>query len=186
MIGIDEVGRGAWAGPLLIVGSRRKSGHIIACKDSKMLTRKGREEIFKTFAMYYEFGEGWVSADEIDQLGLSNAMRLGVERVLKNLKAELNEKIIIDGNINYCPEEYTNTTCLVKADNVINEVSVASVFAKVVRDRYMLLESHKYPKYYFEKNVGYGTQKHRQALKVLGLTKIHRRSFAPMKGMIND
>ncbi len=186
MIGIDEVGRGAWAGPLLVVGSRRKSRDIILCKDSKKLSKQSRENIFDKLIKHYDFGEGWVYADEIDELGLSNAMRLGVSRALKNLNAQLSDKVIIDGNINFCPKEYVNTSCLIKADNVINEVSVASAFAKVVRDRYMLLESRVYPEYCFEQNVGYGTQKHRQAIETYGVTKIHRRSFAPMKGMVNE
>lgn len=186
MIGIDEVGRGAWAGPLLVVGSRRKSRNGIPCKDSKKLSKRSRENIFDKLIEHYDFGEGWVYADEIDDLGLSGAMRLGVSRALNNLNAQLNDKIIIDGNINYCPTEYINASCLIKADDVINEVSVASVFAKVVRDRYMELEARRYPKYSFDQNVGYGTKKHRQAIETYGVTKIHRRSFAPMKGMVNE
>lgn len=181
MIGIDEVGRGAWAGSLLVVGARLRSSTKIECSDSKTLSKNRRQELVRQFADYYEFGEGWVTPQEIDNLGLTNAMRLGVNRVLVALSASIDQHIIIDGNINYCSTKYIKSSCLIKADGKINEVSVASVYAKVKRDNLMAKLDLKYPGYDFANNMGYGTKKHQQALFSNGVTDIHRRSFAPIK-----
>ncbi len=188
MIGIDEVGRGAWAGPLLVVGARikRAGKQQVSCRDSKLYTKVQRLGLLPEIVKHYEFGEGWVSSLEIDNLGLSNAMRLGVRRALCELDASYQEEIIIDGNINYCQQKYLRARCLIKADNLVNEVSVASIYAKVLRDRYMAKLSPSYQKYGFRTNVGYGTALHRLAIARYGVTDIHRRSFAPIKAVLDE
>src|SRR3989338_5730926 len=97
MIGIDEVGRGCLAWPLLVVAARQTSGLPQGLADSKLLTRKQRESLFILLQNACKFGEGWVLAAEIDQRGLSGAMRLGAARALRSLGVKHHEKIIVDG-----------------------------------------------------------------------------------------
>src|ERR1700694_1834187 len=106
MIGIDEVGRGCWAGPLLVVAARDTTVLPQNLKDSKLLSRKNRELFFTKIASSCDLGEGWVTAKEIDAIGLTQAMYLAVERSLNALNARHDEIIIIDGNINYCPAQF--------------------------------------------------------------------------------
>jgi ribonuclease HII len=181
MIGIDEVGRGCLAGPLLIVAALQISELSSGLKDSKLLTRNQREEYYKKLNGVCRFGEGWVTAREIDRRGLAGAMRLGVARALKALSADRNEAIIIDGKVNYCPKPFKNTRCIVKADSLVPLVSAASIYAKVRRDNFMRQLKARHPGYGFEAHVGYGTAQHRLAISTLGPIKaVHRMSFKPL------
>jgi len=182
MIGVDEVGRGCLAGPMLVCAARVHKIYTIGLKDSKLLTRNQREDLFDDIVEKFDLGEGWVEHHEIDALGLTKATRLGVERALKNISAKTDEEIIIDGHINYANSRvYVNSRCLIKADSKCKEVSAASIYAKVTRDRFMMNLAAMYPQYGFETNVGYGTVYHRKALEIHGLTEIHRRLFAPVR-----
>lgn len=181
MIGIDEVGRGAWAGPLLVVAARQTNPINFSVNDSKKLTKKQREATYQKLRQICNFGEGWVEAGEIDKLGLTNGMKLGVARALKSLKATNKEAIIMDGHINYCAPEYLNVTCVIKADALHPIVSAASIYAKVTRDNYMAKLSEEHGAYNFAKNVGYGTAKHRKAIIDFGVSKHHRLSYKPVK-----
>lgn len=181
MIGIDEVGRGCWAGPLLIVAARAKGVLPVGLKDSKKLSTKKRELFYSQLQDSCDLGEGWVSAPEIDQLGLSEAMRLGVGRALVAINARHDEEIIMDGLINYCSNEFTNVVCIAKADDLYPIVSAASIYAKVTRDRFMTELEGKYAVYEFAKHVGYGTKLHMDMLKLHGASDQHRLSFAPIK-----
>ncbi|MDQ3158755.1 MAG: ribonuclease HII [bacterium] len=184
MIGVDEVGRGCYAGPMLVVAARVRKIYTIGLKDSKKLTREEREDLFGDIVSKFDLGEGWVQHHEIDALGLTKATRLGVQRALDGIKARTDEEIIIDGHINYANSRvYRNSVCMIKADDKCKEVSAASIYAKVTRDRYMMNLAAKYPQYGFETNVGYGTLHHRKAMEIHGLTDIHRRLFAPVKQM---
>ena len=189
ILGIDEVGRGPWAGPLVIGACILNPGEDWQeqLTDSKKLSAKKREELskeIKTKALAY--ATGWVSAEELDRIGLAEALRLATRRAvleIKNQKVKFNE-IIIDGTSNFLAgtalEQYV--TVLKKADLKIKEVSAASIIAKVARDNYMVEISKKYPEYGFEKHVGYGTAAHRQALDTYGPCLEHRKSFKPVKG----
>lgn len=181
MIGIDEVGRGAWAGPLLVVAARQTAPIDFVVNDSKKLTKKQREVTYEKLRQICNFGEGWVEAEEIDKRGLTSAMKLGVARALKALDATNNEEIIMDGHINYCEDKYTNVKCAIKADATYPVVSAASIYAKVTRDNYMATLSEQHEEYNFANNVGYGTSKHRQAIADFGVTKHHRLSYKPVK-----
>ncbi len=181
MIGIDEVGRGAWAGPLLVVAARETTPINVFVDDSKKLTKKQREATYEKLRQIYNFGEGWVEATEIDKHGLSNAMKLGVARALKALDVKRDEAIIMDGHINYCEPKYTNVKCVIKADAKYPVVSAASIYAKVTRDNYMTKLSEEHEEYNFANNVGYGTALHRQAISDHGVTKHHRLSYKPVK-----
>lgn len=181
MIGIDEVGRGCWAGPLLVVAAREKGGLPEGIKDSKKLSRAKREVFYEEILPLCDYGEGWVSAKEIDDLGLTGAMRLGVERALAAVAAAVEEEIIMDGLINYCHETFVRVTCAARADDLYPIVSAASIYAKVTRDQYMMSLHERYAVYEFDKHVGYGTKLHADLLLKHGTSDQHRLSFAPLK-----
>jgi len=182
ILGIDEVGRGPWAGPL-VVGAVVLSDEIIeGLTDSKKLTKKRREAldpIIREKAL--GFGLGWVHADELDEIGLAAALRLATIRAVEQVKATYHE-IIIDGTINFLSETSKGgyVTTLAKADLLIPSVSAASIIAKVARDRFMALQDDTYEGYGFARHVGYGTAAHRAAIDAKGVTPLHRLSFAPL------
>lgn len=184
MIGIDEVGRGCWAGPLLVVAARLRGILPEGLKDSKKLTAKKRKLLHEQLLPVCDFGEGWVTAQEIDEYGLTHAMRIGVQRALEALDAQHGEEIIMDGLINYCPDAFTRVVCEAKADNSYPIVSAASIYAKVTRDRYMSDLSGSYSVYRFSEHVGYGTKLHMDMLQRYGLCDQHRTSFAPVKKFV--
>lgn len=197
ILGIDEVGRGPWAGPLVVGAVILKSEQQSSSPefwqeltDSKQLSRARRLDlapVITTAAV--AAGLGWVSSAELDRYGLSASLKLATRRAVKQIlrtKAYFSE-IIIDGTVNFLkntPLEQHVTT-LPKADSLIREVSAASIIAKVARDNYMTELATRYPGYGFENHVGYGTAAHRQALLQLGLTPEHRQSFRPIKQLLN-
>jgi ribonuclease HII len=183
ILGIDEVGRGPWAGPLVVGAVVLDDNPIDDLTDSKKLTKKRREAldiIIRDTALGY--GLGWVEAAEIDEIGLSAALRLATIRAVEQITIPYHE-IIIDGTINFLAETTKGryVTTLAKADLLIPSVSAASILAKVARDNYMAEQAELYPEYGFEAHVGYGTAKHRRAIEVNGVTPLHRLSFAPLK-----
>lgn len=186
MIGIDEVGRGCWAGPLLVVAARQLSPLPTGIKDSKLLSKKRRTAFRFDIEVACDIGEGWVTVDEVDELGLTDAMRLGVSRALEALGATNDEEIIMDGSINYCAPVYQQVQAVVGADASYPIVSAASVYAKVLRDTYMEHQATLFPDYGFEKHVGYGTAVHKKAIESSGLTPLHRRSFAPIRAFLSE
>jgi len=184
MIGVDEVGRGCWAGPLLVVAARATGELPAGLRDSKLLSKKQRQEALNKLSSVCQFGEGWVLATEIDELGLASALRTGIARALGDLEAETDEQIILDGKINYLPAKFTNTQCLVDADALVPIVSAASIYAKVRRDNFMSQLKIKYPDYGFETHVGYGTKDHQAAIAKHGVLQgIHRMSFKPLSAL---
>lgn len=184
MIGIDEVGRGAWAGPLLVVAARQKSALPDGLEDSKVLSKKTRSGLIQDIQVSCDIGHGWVHPAEIDELGLTAAMNLAVSRALTELKATRDEEIIMDGNINYCEPQFLNVSCVVKADADYPIVSAASIYAKVTRDNLMTEAGQEYPNHGFDKHVGYGTKLHIAALQQYGLTNLHRLSYKPVKAFL--
>lgn len=192
ILGIDEVGRGPLAGPLVI-------GAVILppedrpwypqLKDSKKLTAKKREELSFIIISEATTGLGWVSSSELDQIGISKALSLATSRAVKSVQRLHTpfSQIVIDGKVNFLtntPLEKHVSTCI-KADAKIREVSAASIIAKVARDRYMTNLAPKYPHYHFDQHVGYGTKAHLAAIYEHGLTPEHRRSFEPCKTLSN-
>ncbi len=182
ILGIDEVGRGPWAGPM-VVGAVVLGGAVIdGLTDSKKLSKRRREELDSVIREKASgYGLGWVSADEIDEIGLGNALRLATRRAVEQVKTSYHE-IIIDGTINLLAEtskaEYVTT--MKKADLLVPSVSAASIIAKVARDRYMAEQDALYNGYAFASHVGYGTVAHREAIEKNGVTPLHRLSFAPL------
>ena len=177
-VGIDEVGRGCWAGPLVacaVILNKPFAG----LKDSKKLKKTQREEqasIIRRKAI--SFGLGWVWQDEIDALGLTAANGLAIERALEQITVAY-EEIIIDGNHNYLINN-PKARAVIKADATVPAVSAASILAKVARDNYMAYMAELFPQYGFEHHVGYGTAKHLANLNRFGVTKLHRQSFQPV------
>ncbi len=179
ILGVDEVGRGCLAGPL-VVGAVILNKKIPRLKDSKLLTKLQRERLsIQIKLLATDFSFGWVSAAEIDELGLTKATTLAIGRALTGINAYY-DSVIIDGNYNYLKDN-PKASCLIKADNLIPAVSAASIIAKVARDEYMSAQAIKFPNYGFESHVGYGTRQHLEQLKLLGISEIHRRSFRPLK-----
>jgi ribonuclease HII len=179
IVGIDEVGRGAWAGPL-VVGAVLLGGETIeGLTDSKLLSRKERVRLDGEIRQRAQgIGLGWVSARQIDQIGLSEALKLASRRALAHIHHEYKE-IIIDGTIRLI--DSPKVTLMKKADLLVPSVSAASIVAKVARDNYMKHLDGVFPGYAFNGHVGYGTAAHRQAIDTNGVTPIHRLSFAPLK-----
>jgi len=184
ILGIDEVGRGPWAGPL-VVGAAVLGCEIDGLTDSKKLSAKRRvilaKEIYERAA---GVGLGWVSAEEIDEIGLSKALQLACQRAVAEIDTlgVAYHEIIIDGTINLLKDTSKGAyvTTLAKADLLIPTVSAASIVAKVARDEYMTRQEAIYPDYGFAAHVGYGTAKHRAAIETYGVTPLHRLSFAPL------
>ncbi len=185
IIGVDEVGRGSWAGPLLIVAATAVAGLPAGLKDSKLLSKKQRNNLFENIKESCKLGEGWVQPEEIDKYGLAQAMRIGIYRALLMVGASLNDVIIMDGKINYCPPEYASVQCVVNADALYPIVSAASIYAKVLRDAHMARLAKIYPHYGFDKHVGYGTEVHAMMLKVHGPCAIHRKSYKPVRQLLS-
>jgi ribonuclease HII len=182
ILGIDEVGRGPWAGPLVIGAVVLGGATIEGLTDSKKLTKKKREQLdVEIREKVAGFGLGWVAATEIDEIGLSAALVLATKRAVEQVKAPYHE-IIIDGTINFLKgtskEQYVTT--MKKADLLVPSVSAASIIAKVARDNYMTEQDGIYAGYGFASHVGYGTAAHRTAIDRLGVTPLHRLSFAPL------
>jgi ribonuclease HII len=186
ILGIDEVGRGPWAGPL-VAGAVVLREPVEGLADSKKLSKKRREVLDVIIRERAWVGLGWVSAAEIDTLGMTKAVQLAMLRAVKELHANGGQydEIIIDGSINYFRSvnglQTDRIAAVIKADGSVAAVSAASIVAKVARDRYMVELGVKYPQYGFEKHVGYGTAAHAAALREYGVVAEHRRSFAPIR-----
>ncbi len=179
MIGIDEVGRGAWAGPLLVAAVRLHAV-IPGLTDSKLLTLKQREILANQIQASANIGLGWISAPDVDKLGLTEALKQASQEAIRNLDVQADEEIIIDGTVNFLPH-HQHVTTAIKAELAYPCVAAASVVAKVFRDRYMAQLHQKAPEYHFASHVGYGTKLHHKSLKEFGVSPWHRRSYKPVK-----
>lgn len=174
--GIDEVGRGCLAGPLVAAAVVLPSNWRGRLRDSKLLTALARQRLASMIrAKSLGYGIGWVDNIEIDELGMTLAVTLAYERALEAMDLAVS-LIVIDGNYNYL-SEYEIAQTLVKADQKVSCVAAASIIAKVARDDFMQKLCKKYPQYCFDRNVGYATKVHREAIGRYGLTEFHRKSF---------
>jgi ribonuclease HII len=186
IVGIDEAGRGPLAGPVAVGGVRIshtfEKKFFKGIKDSKQLTEEERELWFSLAKEAkkqgdLDFAVALVSEKVIDKHGIAYAIRLGIKRVLKALHiSETESQIFLDGGIK-APETFLHQKTVVKGDEKIPIISLASICAKVTRDRRMVKLSEEYPEYRFDSHKGYGTQVHRDAIKKYGLIGLHRRSF---------
>ncbi|HSX36065.1 MAG TPA: ribonuclease HII [Patescibacteria group bacterium] len=182
IVGIDEVGRGCWAGPL-VAGAVLLGEPIAGPNDSKKLNKKQRIRLdAEVRVAALGFGLGWVTPEEVDTLGLTAAVRLAMQRALEQIRAPYRQ-IIVDGNHNFLADNPL-ASAVIAADASVPAVSAASIIAKVARDNYMAQQAFKFPGYGFEKHVGYGTAAHSLALKTLGVCELHRRSYKPIQAYI--
>ena len=189
ILGIDEVGRGPWAGPLVVGAVILGGAEIDGLDDSKKLTKKRRQSLDVLIRQQAAaWALGWVSAQELDAIGMSEALRLATRRAVEQIQAQCRQQnlafseIIIDGKVNFLRgtalEKFAMT--MPKADGLIPSVSAASIVSKVARDQFMAEQAAVYPGYGFASNAGYGVAKHRAAIERLGVTPLHRLSFAPL------
>lgn len=180
--GVDEVGRGCWAGPL-VAGAVILGSPISGLKDSKKLSKKQRQLL--TEQIHHQaaaIGLGWVQPAEIDEIGLTAAVKLAMGRALKQITIKY-DQLIIDGNLNFFPDN-PKARAVIKADDSVPAVSAASIIAKVARDQYMTKIAETHPQYGFEKHVGYGTTLHIERLKLHGVSRLHRLSYKPVAALI--
>ncbi len=199
IIGIDEAGRGPIAGPLAVGGVmmmttpsqppplKRWRGYLLPyffknIRDSKQLSPKLRDAWFKKLRDEKKKGVcnysiSFISHTVIDKHGISYALRIGVARVLAKLGAMPEETfVLLDGSLR-APKEFLHQETIVRGDEKIPIISLASIAAKVSRDRLMMRHVKKFPQYNFQKHKGYGTQEHYAAIAKYGMSEIHRKAF---------
>lgn len=183
--GVDEVGRGPLAGPVVTAAVILDPEHPIAgLADSKALSEKRREALFdeiKTKAKAWAIGRAEV--EEIDELNILQATMLAMQRAVAGLEIPPNH-VLVDGN--RCPDLPCSSEAIIKGDGKIPAISAASIIAKVTRDREMVIMDEEYPGYGLAGHKGYPTKAHIAALQKLGVTPIHRRSFAPVRRLLDD
>ena len=184
--GLDEAGRGPWAGPVVAAATildpaRLPPALAAELDDSKKLGKAVRERLFGHIGAEAAWGIGLASVVEIDELNILQASMLAMRRAFDNLPRKP-QHAIVDGNRD--PGLGVPTSCIVGGDGKSLSIAAASVLAKVVRDRIMADLAGEYPGYGWESNAGYGTRQHQQGLAELGVTPHHRRSFAPIAKII--
>lgn len=191
VIGFDEVGKGAWAGPLMVGAAvlpkkAELSSVLAGVRDSKSLTEKRRESMYEDLgAACVAWSIGAASHVECDTLGMVEAQRLAARRACAGLQIDLDQAVaIIDGNWDFVSPHVGHALTEVKADATCLSVAVASVLAKVSRDRMMREMAVDYPLWSFETNKGYPCSKHRRALQGYGPSAVHRTSWAFMDNFV--
>ncbi|HJN62452.1 MAG TPA: ribonuclease HII [Candidatus Parcubacteria bacterium] len=181
---LDEAGRGPLAGPVVaaavVINSKVK---LKGVKDSKQLSAKKREEVYKLLTSHssIKWGTGKVSEKVIDRINILEASKLAMRRALKNLKQKPHF-LILDGNFKINSDIPQKS--IIKADEKVFSCMLASIIAKVTRDKIMERYHKKYPQYDFNKHKGYPTRLHIQLLKKYGPCKIHRKTFSPVASML--
>ena len=189
-VGIDEVGRGPLAGPVTVcalIMRREAMRKFVGDYDSKKLSVKQREELFARIREHkkegkLDFAICSVSHKVIDQKGIVYAVHLAISRALARLNVSLGveipnlTKVLLDGGLR-APSEFRDQQTIIKGDAKVPIIGLASVIAKVYRDKRMINSVTRYPNWGFEKNKGYGTRAHYQALKKHGPSPIHRKTF---------
>ena len=191
VVGIDEVGRGTLAGPVVAVAVYikrslwknflKKHPEIIKINDSKKISKKIREKLYNILINIIPFGVGAASVKEIEEKNILQASLIAMERAYTSLKISA-DFVLVDG-IN-SPKIKANIKAIKNGDNKSISIASASIIAKVIRDNLMKKLSYKYPGFFWNKNSGYGTKLHIDKIKLLGITPHHRKSFKPITKMI--
>ena len=189
IIGIDEAGRGPLAGPVAVGAVKVPSdfdwSSVEGAKDSKKMTEKGREKIYETMSVLraegkLDFDVAFSSSYMIDTHGIVPAIRSALDRAITKITQdgppEELVQVLLDGSLR-APERFVNQKTIIRGDSSEVVISLASIVAKVLRDRLMVRLASDYPAYGFEIHKGYGTLAHRQIIKKEGLSKLHRASF---------
>lgn len=187
VIGVDEVGRGAWAGPLVVGAALLpRNRRVNGVRDSKMLTEVEREFLFDRVAGWCEaWAIGAASRRECDELGMAEAQRLAARRAIAGLGVPI-DAAIVDGKWNFLADIVPHTQMMVKADAYCLSVAAASILAKVSRDREMRAMSEHFPWYAFDTNKGYPCAVQKSALQAYGPCSEHRRSWVFMDGLLHS
>tara|TARA_B100000073_G_scaffold99905_1_gene79507 strand:- start:3170 stop:3805 length:636 start_codon:yes stop_codon:yes gene_type:complete len=187
--GIDEVGRGCLAGPVysaaVVLDQKTNFGSkdFNQINDSKKLSEKKREKLFDYIIDISKFGIGICTVEEIDHLGIQQAVKVSMIRAVESLEIQPDHLLIDNMKLDLDIPQ----TSIIKGDQISKSISSASIIAKVSRDNLMKNQiSNNFPMYKFEKNKGYGTKEHMDAIKTFGITKQHRKSFEPIKSMIEN
>ena len=179
VVGVDEVGRGAWAGPLSVGAAvLPRDRRVYKVRDSKMLTEPEREQLFDRIAGWCRaWAVGHASQVECDTLGMSAAQKLAARRAIEGLGLAP-DHVLIDGNWDFVGMGTTQR--IVKGDAKCLSIAAASILAKVTRDRIMRAEAEHFPGFDFDLNKGYPCPRHKMALQAWGPTSIHRRTWVFM------
>lgn len=193
VVGIDEVGRGPVAGPVAVAALQFKVESLklkvreveknfgFKLRDSKKLTPERRELWFKEIKKWQkeglcDFKVSMVSAKQIDKIGIAPAIKKCLAHSLSVLRVPYSDLILLDGGLK-APAEFKRQKTIIKGDEKEPVIALASIAAKVTRDRLMCRMANKYPEYQLDVHKGYGTKNHYKALKMHGLSDIHRRTF---------
>lgn len=193
-IGIDEVGRGSWAGPLVVAAVcfptsvKSKDFKGICIRDSKLLSPFQREQAASIIRKFALIQIEYVSHLQIDELGIQGALVLAINHLVSEISAKLptddGYKFWIDGR-RICNLPY-NHEFIIKGDSIMPIISAASIVAKVDRDVHMTKIAHEYPVYGFDRHKGYGTAHHQTMLQTHGPCSIHRKSYKPIANLLAD
>ena len=180
--GIDEVGKGALAGPLVVacVSFKDYSNIPLGIKDSKTTSLKYRTNLYKKIVKCSEYGIGIISSSTIDRIGIKRSTEAAVLISFNKLECKI-DQILLDGNL--CLKSKIKKTIINKGDSNYVSIAAASIIAKCTRDRIMINISKKYPYYGWQTNVGYGTKEHLLALRKYGISKYHRKCYAPIRNL---
>ena len=183
VVGVDEVGRGAWAGPLTVGAAVLPSDRrVYRVRDSKQLSERERERLFDRIASWCRaWSVGHASQAECDRLGMSAAQKLAARRALDGLGL-VPDEILIDGSWDFAGSGRARR--VVKGDATCLSIAAASILAKVTRDRIMRAEAVHFPLYDFDSNKGYPCPRHKAALKAWGPSSIHRRTWVFMDHLV--
>jgi len=177
--GVDEVGRGSLIGPVYAAAViLNKSVNLKILKDSKSISKEKREFLYNYIKKNSVWAIGKASRNEIDNINILQASLMAMKRAIKKLKKKPT-LVLIDGNKLPKMNNY-NLKAIVKGDQTIPSISAASIIAKVTRDKIITNLGKKYKEYKWDKNCGYGTKQHLKAIKNLGITIHHRKTFSPM------
>ena len=185
VVGIDEVGRGAWAGPLMVGAAvLPRDKRVNGVRDSKMLTEANREFLFDRIASWcISWSVGAASQEECDDLGMAAAQKLAARRAIEAL-AVRPDVAVVDGKWNFVAPHVPTVEMRVKADLHCLSVAAASILAKVTRDRLMRSWADSYPHWSFDTNKGYPCPQHKAALQGYGPSAIHRRTWVFMDNYV--
>ncbi len=183
--GVDEVGRGAWSGPVVAAAVRfDKSHNIKGLADSKTLSCRQRIELYFEILETFSVGVSFSSAKVIDRFNILSSSLFVMQKAVEKV-SETKDSLYFDGNI--LPEAYRSASraySIIKGDNKIASIAAASIVAKVSRDFHMKSLNIRFPGYGWERNVGYGVEEHKAAIYKLGINTEHRRSFKPIYNML--
>lgn len=180
--GMDEAGRGPWAGPVVAACALLDAGNLPAgIQDSKKLSALRRETIFEALLHSARYGIGMASVEEIDTLNILGATKLAMQRAYATMGITVH-MMLVDGN--QPPMLPCKVQAVVKGDAQSLSIAAASILAKVTRDRLMTDMDRLYPAYGFARHAGYGTPAHQKALALHGVCPIHRKSYAPIRALI--